>query len=338
MNNVSTTPLAEIALEAKLGQLGKEVSTREIPLIDLSDFEARRAEITDQLWQAATECGFFQLCNHGIPVYVIEDAFAMAEQFFALPDSEKGKYPLLGATNAGWESKAQVRPATRTADQKESYQITRSRMNALWPAEALPQLRNTLLGFESQAWQVGMRVLSCLGERLGFARHFFSQAHDPSAESYQCTLRLLHYFALEERFDVNKKLWRAGAHTDFDCLTLLFQQTGQGGLQVCPGKEALSNEWTPVVPQTGIITCNIGDMLMRWSDDKLKSTLHRVCMPGPEDYQGSRYSIGFFCQANKEVIIQGPLKKYDPISAGDYQTLRVSANFAKLNPPPKPQT
>ncbi|MES2604897.1 MAG: 2-oxoglutarate and iron-dependent oxygenase domain-containing protein, partial [Pseudomonadota bacterium] len=81
MTQTSTTaPLAELALEAKLGRRGSEVSRREIPMIDLSDFAARRAEITDQLWQAAAECGFFQLCNHGIPVYVIEDAFAMTER------------------------------------------------------------------------------------------------------------------------------------------------------------------------------------------------------------------------------------------------------------------
>jgi isopenicillin N synthase-like dioxygenase len=166
---------------------------------------------------------------------------------------------------------------------------------------------------------------------MGYARDFFSHAHDPGSMHYQSTLRLLHYFALEDRYGVNKQLWRAGAHTDYDCLTLLFQQTGQDGLQVCPGKEALSNEWTPVVPKTGNITCNIGDMLMRWSDDELKSTLHRVRMPGPDDYQGSRYSIGFFCQANKDVMIQGPKKKYDIISAGDYLKLRVSANFAALN-------
>lgn len=329
MSEVSA-PLAELALEAKLGQRGT-VAAREIPMIDLSDFEARRSEITDQLWQAASEYGFFQLCNHGIPVYVIEDVFAMSERFFALPDSEKGKYPLIGATNAGWESKAQVRPSTGTADQKESYQITRSRMSELWPAAALPSFRNTMLGFESQAWAVGMQVLSCFADRMGYARDFFSHAHDPGSMHYQSTLRLLHYFALEDRYGVNKQLWRAGAHTDYDCLTLLFQQTGQDGLQVCPGKEALSNEWTPVVPKTGNITCNIGDMLMRWSDDELKSTLHRVRMPGPDDYQGSRYSIGFFCQANKDVMIQGPKKKYDIISAGDYLKLRVSANFAALN-------
>jgi isopenicillin N synthase-like dioxygenase len=324
-------PLVELALEATLGQRGTEVSTRQIPLIDLSDFDERRHEITEQLWQAASECGFFQLCNHGIPPYVIDDAFAMTDTFFALPDSEKGKTPLLGSSNAGWESKAQVRPSTGTADQKESYQITRPRMQALWPAEALPTFRNTMLGFESQCWQVGMQVLSCFADRLGFARNFFSQAHDPGSAHYQSTLRLLHYFALEERYAVNTNHWRAGAHTDFDCLTLLFQRDGQDGLQVCPGREALSNAWTPVPADSTLITCNIGDMLMRWSDDQLKSTLHRVRMPGPQDHKGSRYTLGFFCQANQDVMIQGPLKKYEPISAGDYLKLRVSANFAALN-------
>ncbi len=329
-NTANNASLAELALEARLGQRGSEVSTRQIPLIDLGDFEARRAEITEQLWAAASDSGFFQLCNHGIPVYVIDDAFAMSETFFALPDAEKGKYPLRGSTNAGWESKVQVRPSTGTADQKESYQITRPRMSELWPAEALPHFRNTMLGFESQCWQVGMQVLSCFADKLGFVRDFFSKAHDPGSLHYQSTLRLLHYFALEERYGVDNSLWRAGAHTDFDCLTLLFQRSGQDGLQVCPGKEALSNEWTPVFPETGLITCNIGDMLMRWSDDQLKSTLHRVRMPGPNDYKGSRYTLGFFCQANQDVMIQGPLKTYEPISAGDYLKLRVSANFAAL--------
>ena len=74
---------------------------------------------------------------------------------------------------------------------------------------------------------------------------------------------------------------------------------------------------------------NIGDMLMRWSDDQLKSTLHRVRMPQPDEYQGSRYSMPFFCQANKDAIIQGPRKAYAPITAHDYLQQRIAANFAK---------
>ena len=122
--------------------------------------------------------------------------------------------------------------------------------------------------------------------------------------------------------------WRAGAHTDFDCLTLLHQKVGQGGLQLCPGKESDEFAWTDVEPAPGVITCNIGDMLMRWSDDKLQSTLHRVRMPRADEYLGPRYSLPFFCQANKDAIIQGPGKRYAPITAHDYLQQRIAANFA----------
>ena len=69
-------------------------------------------------------------------------------------------------------------------------------------------------------------------------------------------------------------------------------------------------------------------MLMRWSDDQLQSTLHRVRMPYPNEYLGSRYSLPFFCQANRDAIIQGPGKVYEPISAHDYLQQRIAANFA----------
>lgn len=124
-------------------------------------------------------------------------------------------------------------------------------------------------------------------------------------------------------------MWRAGAHTDFDCLTLLFQRPGQGGLQVCPGKDRESQQWTSIEPREEVITCNIGDMLMRWSDDQLPSNFHRVRNPLPHEYQGPRYSLAFFCQANKDVEILGPQRKYPPISAEDYLQQRIQANFAK---------
>jgi isopenicillin N synthase-like dioxygenase len=123
--------------------------------------------------------------------------------------------------------------------------------------------------------------------------------------------------------------WRAGAHTDFDCLTLLHQRSGQGGLQLCPGKEHAEFAWTDIEPLPGVVTCNIGDMLMRWSDDQLQSTLHRVRMPRADEYLGPRYSLPFFCQANKDAMIQGPGKSYAPITAHDYLQQRIAANYAK---------
>ena len=325
----TTHNLAELQKEATFGGIGK-TKHREVPVIDLADFERRKAEIADELWTASTEMGFFQLKNHGIPQAQIDEGFLMTERFFNLPFESKAKMPLLKGTNAGWEFQSQVRPSTGTADRKESHQITITRMKGLWPSgDELPGFKACMLALERANWAVGMKVLSCFALKLGFAPDFFTECHDPLSPEYQSTLRLLHYLPMTDAKPEDFKAWRAGAHTDFDCLTLLHQRVGQGGLQLCPGKESDDLEWTDVPPIAGVITCNIGDMLMRWSDDQLKSTLHRVRMPQPDEYQGSRYSMPFFCQANKDAIIQGPREAYDPITAHDYLQQRIAANFAK---------
>lgn len=329
MNSLNTNTefsLEELKKESVMGVMGTETQ-REVRIIDLSDFENRKYEIADQLWNAAVEIGFFQVANHGIPQKEIQHAFGLAEQFFALPREVKAQYPL--NRNAGWESKAQIRPSTKTPDQKESYQITRPRMSNLWPTQQeLPDFKAQVLNFESQCWSVGMKILSCFAYKMGFSEDFFTLAHDPSKETYQSTLRMLHYFAVDPALKDELGLWRAGAHTDFDCLTLLFQQKGQGGLQVCPGKEMENRAWTSIEPREDLITCNIGDMLMRWGDDVLPSNFHRVKNPADHEYQGARYSLAFFCQANEDVLIQSPQGKYPDITAKDYLAQRISANFS----------
>ena len=325
-----TTPydMAELQKEARMGAFGSETSAREIRRIDLSNFEQRRPEIADQLWDAAVDVGFFQVANHGIDLSEIHAAFEMAERFFALPDSVKAQYPHKKALNVGWESRAQLRPSTGTKDQKESYQITRPHMADLYPSEEeLPGFREAMLDFERKSWEIGMKILSCFALKLGFDDQFFTRAHDPARASYQSTLRLLHYYPIASDDEDKLGLWRAGAHTDFDCLTLLYQRQGQGGLQVCPGKEMEAQQWTTIAPNEDVITCNIGDMLMRWSDDRLPSNFHRVKNPVPGEYMGSRYSLAFFCQANRDTLIESPSGKYPPITAGDYLNQRVAANF-----------
>ena len=109
--------LAELKKEQTLGGIG-ETKARDVPCIDVSGFDKRKPEVAEQLWNASTEIGFFQLVNHGIPQEQIDEAFAMTERFFALPHDIKAHYPLGKGTNAGWEYKSQVRPSTGTADPK----------------------------------------------------------------------------------------------------------------------------------------------------------------------------------------------------------------------------
>jgi isopenicillin N synthase-like dioxygenase len=326
-----TYGLEELNKETRFGGLGT-TKARKVPQIDMSRFEVRKAEIADQLWAAATDTGFFQLTNHGIPQEQIDEAFDMAARFFGLPHETKAQYPMRKGTNWGWEFKEQVRPSTGTADNKESFQITVPRMHGLWPkGEELPGFKAIMLAFERANWALGMKVLSCFAMKLGFPADFFTEAHDPTSPEYQSTLRMIHYLPMENAKPEDFTGWRAGAHTDYDCLTLLHQRTGQGGLQLCPGKEAENGElaWTDVEPLPGVITCNIGDMLMRWSDDQLQSTLHRVRMPRADEYLGPRYSLPFFCQANRNAVITSPSGKYAPITAHDYLQQRIAANFAK---------
>jgi isopenicillin N synthase-like dioxygenase len=325
---MSASAMTEMVKESRMGALGTLNTTREIRQIDLSDFEHRKAEIADQLWHASIDVGFFQLVNHGIDIACIRQAFAMSEKFFGLPNEVKAQYPHSKADNVGWENMAQIRPSVGTPDQKESYQITLPRMTHLWPTEAeLPNFKQEMVEFEGMCWAIATKVLSCFAMKLGFDNDFFTKAHDPKLPDYQSTLRLLHYYQLTQEQLANMGLWRGGAHTDFDCLTLLFQRPNQGGLEVCPGKEMEEQAWSPVPPNEEVITCNIGDMLMRWSDDVLPSNFHRVRNPQAGEHMGDRYSIAFFAQANRNAIIQGPQKKYPPISAGDYLKQRVMANF-----------
>jgi isopenicillin N synthase-like dioxygenase len=324
--------LTELNRELRMGGAGSETTDREVRRISLADFEARRAEITDELWSAATDIGFFQLTDHGIDQADVGRAFTWTEAFFALPDEVKSRYSLKAGLNAGWEKLTQVRPSVGTPDQKESFQLTRPHMAGLWPSEEeLAGFREFMLDFEGRCWTLAMRVLSCFADRLGFPQDFFTQAHDPAASGYQSTLRLLHYFALPPELRERPGMWRAGAHTDFDCLTLLFQRDGQGGLQVCPGREAEKQRWTPVEATSDAITCNIGDMLMRWSDDQLPSNFHRVRLPGAGEYTGARYSMAFFAQANRDVVIAGPQGRYAEITAEEYLRQRVSANYRAAN-------
>ena len=321
-----TADMTELQRERAMGALGTE-SAREVRRISLAAMPDRRAEIADELWSAATDIGFFQVVDHGIDLADVRTAFAAAEEFFALPEDVKARRAK--RFNSGWEQLTQIRPSVGVPDQKESYQVTLSNMNGLWPDEhELAGFRATMLDFEHKCWALAMQLLSLFADKLSFDRDFFTTAHDPSSATYQSTLRLLHYFALPADTDLSG-VWRAGAHTDFDCLTLLFQRDGQGGLQVCPGKEMAAQEWTSVQPSEDAITCNIGDMLMRWSDDLLPSNFHRVKSPGPAEHRGPRYSIAFFAQANSEMTIAGPAAKYPPISAKDYLQQRISANFAR---------
>jgi len=311
---------------------------RMIPKISLHDFDARRAEIGRQIIDAAENTGFFVLVNQESPSPAeIEEMFAISKAFFALPEEAKAKTPLIRSENTGWECRSQVRPSTGFPDQKESIQLQyHRRHDHSWPSDDVlsPEMKATMVRFMEKTHALSLAILSFFAEALGFAPDHFERSHRVDLPTAQNTLRLLHYHDIQGT-EYPPEYWRAGAHTDFDCLTLLFQRTGEDGLEVCPGREAHTSFahgdlWTPVEPVTGEIVCNIGDMLMAWSDDRFKSLFHRVRCPKVGENQRERFSVAYFNQANKNVEVVGPLGKYPRMTAHQYIMDAVARNFRQL--------
>jgi len=259
------------------------------------------------------------------------------KQYFSLPDEIKALTPLRKCENTGWESRSQIRPSTGSPDQKESLQLQYHRQNDhTWPnhADLPPHFKEKLASFMEKSYALSQEILTFFAVALGFPSDHFRRAHDVQAADAQNTLRLLHYQDVTGT-QFPDDYWRAGAHTDFDLLTMLYQRTGEHGLEVCPGREAhtsfgMGDTWTPVEPRTGEIVCNIGDMLMAWSDDRFKSLFHRVRCPRLGENQKERFSIAYFNQANKGVVIQGPQKKYPAMTAHEYIQNAMHRNFARL--------
>ncbi|KAI1192020.1 oxoglutarate/iron-dependent oxygenase [Nemania serpens] len=313
-------------------------SDRTIPKISLHDFDARIDVIAAELTAAAEADGFFAVVDHGIPWSEISAQFAQAERFFGLPDQVKSTVPY-SRQNTGWEKAAQVRPSTGQPDQKESYQMRYGPvMEDAWlPEDTLPGFRAAGLAFMGKVQAVSEKLMVCLARGLGFEDDYFVRAHDTADPDIQTVLRLLHYFPLDPEAPIPDTYYRAGAHTDWDLLTLLFQRPGESGLEICPGRGAftefgLGDTWTKIEPAEGEIICNIGDLLMSWSDDRFKSTFHRVRTPRDPavDYFGPRYSMAYFNQPIKSCQIQGPLKKYPAVSGADFIQAAIRRNYAAL--------
>ncbi|CAI7615976.1 hypothetical protein PCG10_000249 [Penicillium crustosum] len=306
-----------------------------VPAISLKDFESRKEEITKQLVEGAETAGFFTLVDHGITIEEIENQFALSKAFFALPREIKGKIPHGLHTNNGWEYKSQIRPSTGVPDQKESFWLQR---NSQWPAdEDVPGFSEGTKNFIAKCEGISKQVLSCLSIALGFPENHFNDAMDVEASDNLTQMRMIHYMASENAAGT----WRAGNHTDVGCLTLLFQRDGEDGLEVCPGRKnhndkIIGDDFSPIPAKTGPIVVNIGDMLMAWSDDRLKANFHRVRAqdvgPSPD-----RYSIAYFNTGRRNVVMQGPLKKYPAITCGEYfrekTVVQFGHNFPKTQSP-----
>ncbi|KAF2681594.1 Clavaminate synthase-like protein [Lentithecium fluviatile CBS 122367] len=334
--------MSETQLDLKaLAMAPTKYVDRPVPTISLSDFNLRVDQITAELVDAAENVGFFCIVDHDISRATVDRIFDQSARFFHQADHVKARVPFSPQHNAGWEKNAQIRPSTGAVDRKESYQMQfGAGMNGRWLDEdVLPGFQDEALDFMHQVQCVSDKLMVCFARGLGFEDDYFIKAHDVGRPESQTVCRLLHYFETPRLPNPTGEVFhRAGAHADWDFLTLLFQKAGQSGLEICPGREVSTSfgygdAWTKVEPDSerNAVVCNVGDLLMSWSDDRFKSTFHRVKAPcEPDDYYGERYSIAFFNQPCKDAKIQGPQKKYPLVTGEEFTRNAMGRNFKAL--------
>jgi isopenicillin N synthase-like dioxygenase len=253
-----------------------------------------------------------------------------AKTFFDLPLEQKLTWRLQDATlNQGYTADGDE--SNGGTDHKECYEHRRFR-NPSCPTDSdLPTFRKTVDEFYGQCLFLGLNVLKCLAMAMDLGDDFF----DGITKNADPQLRLLHYPAIEKRIVEQEGHARIVPHTDFGLCTLLFQDS-TGGLEVDPFH---TGDFKAAVPVPGTVLINIADLLQRLTNDRCRSTMHRVVSPTTAgDMLPSRYSMPFFIHPDPDVIIdpvvkeEGEVKKYEPVNAGEWRIWKTKTNYASALP------
>jgi isopenicillin N synthase-like dioxygenase len=306
-----------------------------IPVIDLGDQHAATL-----IGSACQDTGFLVVTNHGVDQMLIDNAWAAATRFFdlAMPDKMAvampypgypyGYAPMQGerlAASLGDDSPPDLketfsmgpieRPAHRPADAAEAFAYEPTP----WP-RALPELQPALEAYYRAMSDLVARIMTLFADALGLPTTFFHSRID----RHTSALRVLNYPALREAPQPGQL--RAGAHTDYGTVSVLRADDAPGGLEVLVPSR-MGDRWTPVPVVAGSLIVNLGDAMARWTNDRWRSTLHRVVTPPAHVAATSRrQSIAFFHNANWDAVIEcipsclaeGESPRYTAVTSGEH--------------------
>ena len=310
-----------------------------LPVIDLETLRGgcpdNRARIVSGIGHAAREVGFFRISGHGVNPDLVTNVYRLAEAYFALPDHEKRRLYIGGnPTHRGYvpfdERGDYADEFTRNyeafdighevpADDPDFLAGNRFIGPNVWPD--IPGFQETVSAYFARMSEVGLLICGCLEDYLGLgAGSITGNMSKPLSQ-----LRLMHY--LRQSAQVDSQSVNMGAHTDYECLTLL--HTRHDGLQVM----TRDDQWIDVPADPSVYVVNIGDMLEAWSNGILRSTPHRVINQCAE-----RYSLPYFLAANHDTMIapfpdlvkQRGGARYAPFLAGAHLEQMLKRDFPYL--------
>lgn len=305
-----------------------------IPVVDLADFISgdaqKKAGFVQLLGHAYEEVGFVAVKNHGVPDDLISKQYEYVQQFFSLPLEKKRTYQIEGlAGQRGYTSFGQEHAKGSDApDLKEFFQFGQivedgEIMGEYYPdnvvVKEIPAFNPTISSAYRHFEKSGRSLLQAIALYLGLDEFYF----DHPIHNGNSILRCIHYPPITNE---PKSAIRAEQHEDINLITLLVGASADG-LQILTKQ----NEWVGVTSLPEQIVVNVGDMLQRLTNNKLRSTTHRVVNPPRDLWHTSRFSMPFFLHPRSEMslacldscIDANNPKAYEDITAGEYLDERL---------------
>jgi isopenicillin N synthase-like dioxygenase len=305
-----------------------------IPSVDLADFlsddPTRKQKFIDQIGAAYEEIGFVALRNHFLDDQLVEQLYHQVEQFFMLPLEVKESYekPEIAGQRGYVSFGKEHAKGKKEGDLKEFWHFGQEvdpdvSLSETYPdnvmVKELPEFNATGMKAYRMLEKTGIHVLKALALYIGLEENYFDQW----ALNGNSILRPIHYPPILEEPD---NAVRAGAHGDINLITLLMGASAPG-LQV----QHRDGRWIDAIAKEDELVINVGDMLERLTNNKLRSTIHRVVNPPRELWHTHRYSIPFFMHPRSdmklnclpECIDENNPKQYEDITAGKFLEQRL---------------
>jgi len=282
----------------------KQILYDTIPSVDLNDFKngtpKQKKQFVSDLGEAYQNIGFVAVKNHGLSDQLVADLYEVVQKFFALPDETKLRYErsdLFG--QRGYIPKGKEKAKGRNVgDLKEFYHIGQPLENKResYPENIFPEELSEFKKLTEETFftlqEAGKTLLRAIAIYLGLEEDYF----DDKISQGNSILRAIHYFPIDNPDEIPSDAVRAAEHGDINLITLLMGASADG-LQVL----RKDGKWIPITALPEQIVVNVGDMLSRLTNNKLKSTIHRVVNPPKEKMGTSRFSIPFFMHPVSEM-------------------------------------